>query len=616
MQIIKINILLLFLLLCVGFCYSQTIDASLGEPGYLFINKNVDFIATDSEISLSEVLLPSRQLQFKKTNGKDVIFKGYDSYHYWYRFSISNKDTISKSLILLMGQLGIRHAELWKEHNHSWVSLGKTGYQYDFKSRPYLFSHYAYPVLASPQTTDTFYLNIDESHAYKVIAFALIKPNVMKRMENRFYYLFGIFTGILLFFALINVYLWFSIKEKIHLWYSLYIITILFFMLKHEGFDSQFLGLDSFYGYRSTSMAAASLLAVGFLTKVVQLFLINISTNSKLYKITYFVKWLAWIFAFIGWLIFLIEPNNTTEIIVFETMNKIGFAALALIIINCIYSFIKGYKLSLFIFAGLFVFLAGIIIRGLFISSDSYLFPPSLFEIGIVAEAVIISFGLMYRYNLFKKEKEQLAIELEKQSAEAATQIVLTQEAEQKRIALDLHDELGGNLAAIKMTLQSFDLPEQQMDIAKQLIDKASNNARHIAHNLMPPEFEQTDLTELLKNYYQNLSNENICKFRFYSSGSNPHFDKQKDLMIYRIFMELSNNILKHARATEATLQLIYYDNYLELMAEDNGTGIPENKKEGIGLKNIDSRVKYLKGKINIDSGKSGTTIVIQIPHK
>jgi signal transduction histidine kinase len=80
--------------------------------------------------------------------------------------------------------------------------------------------------------------------------------------------------------------------------------------------------------------------------------------------------------------------------------------------------------------------------------------------------------------------------------------------------------------------------------------------------------------------------------------------------------MELSNNILKHANATEATLQLIYYDTYLELMAEDNGTWIPENKKEGIGLMNINSRVNYLKGKINIDSGKSGTTIVIQIPYK
>lgn len=615
MQVIKTNILLL-LLLCTGYAYSQSIDASIQDPGYLFINKNVEFISSDTIIQVKDILLQNLQQKFQKIEGKEVIYKGYEPYHYWYRFSVFNKGTVTKPLILLMGQLGIRNAEIWKLQNGSLLLLGKTGYEYHFQSRPYLFSHYAFPVSISPQAIDTFYLNIDESHTYKVDAFALIKPNVMKRMENRFYFLFGIFTGILLFFAITNIYLFFSIKEKIHLWYSFYILTLLFFMFKHEGLDSQFLGLDTFYGYRSSYMGAVAILGVGFLMHVMQKFLINISPQNKLYQFTSFIKWCCWAGALIQWVVFLIRPDNLIEKITFEIFNKITLIALLLIFINCIYSFSRGFKSSLFIFGGLAVFLVGAITRTLFISSKSYIFPPSLFEIGLVAEAIIISFGLMYRYNLFKKEKEQLAIELEKQSAEAATQIVLTQEAEQKRIALDLHDELGGNLAAIKMTLQSFDLPEKQMDIAKQLIDKASDNARHIAHNLMPPEFEQTDLTELLKNYYQNLSNENVCKFRFYSSGGNPHFDKQKDLMIYRIFMELSNNILKHARATEATLQLIYYDNYLELMAEDNGTGIPENKKEGIGLKNIDSRVKYLKGKINIDSGKTGTTIVIQIPYK
>ncbi len=613
MQVVKINILLL-LLLCTGYAYSQPIDATIKSPGYLFINNNVEYISSDSIIPVKDMLLQRIQQKFKKIEGEEVIYKGYEPYHYWYRFSIFNKEAEIKSLILLMGQLGIRNAEIWRLQNDSLVLLGKTGYEYHFQSRPYLFSHYAFPVSISPQSIDTFYINMDESHAYKVDAFALIKPNVMKRMENRFYFLFGIFTGILLFFAITNIYLFFSIREKIHLWYSFYILTLLFFMFKHEGLDSQFLGLDTFYGYRSSYMGAVAILGVGLLMHVMQKFLTNIPARNKLYRFTAFVKWCCWIGAFIQWTVFLIRPENVVEKISFVIFNTITLIALLLIFVNCIYSFIKGFKSSLFIFMGLAVFLVGAVTRTLFISTKSYIFPPSLFEIGLVAEAVIVSFGLMYRYNLFKKEKEQYALELEKQSAEAARQILLTQEAEQKRIALDLHDELGGNLAAIKMSLQSFDLPEQQLDAAKKLIDKASNNARFIAHNLMPPEFEQTELSELLKNYYQDLSNENVCKFRFYSSGSNHHFDKQQDLMIYRIFMELSNNILKHAKATDATLQLIYYDTYLELMAEDNGTWAGENDKRGIGMKNIHSRVNYLKGKINIDSGRHGTTIMIQIP--
>lgn len=86
-------------------------------------------------------------------------------------------------------------------------------------------------------------------------------------------------------------------------------------------------------------------------------------------------------------------------------------------------------------------------------------------------------------------------------------------------------------------------------------------------------------------------------------------------LVVYRIFTELSGNIVKHANATQAVMQCIIYDTYILISAEDNGKGIePGTDKNGIGLKNIRSRVQLLKGKINIDSGEAGTTIIIEIP--
>ncbi|MEO6141172.1 MAG: 7TM diverse intracellular signaling domain-containing protein [Ginsengibacter sp.] len=596
-------------------CNGQTIDASLTEKGYSFINKSIEYLASQKELSITEVLSSDAQKKFIKVAPESVIFKGYEPYHYWYRMSISNMDSVSKSVVLLLGQLGIRNSELWKVEKHKLSSLGKTGYEFPFHSRPYLFAHYAYPISIAPLSVDTFYVNVNESHAYKVMAFALLQPKVMKQKENRFYFLFGIFTGVLIFFAITNLYLYFFIKEKIHLWYSFYIITILFFMLKHEGLDSQFLGLDSFYGYRSTYMGAVAILAIGLLMHVVQKFLSNISPSGKLYKITSLVKVLCFVGVVIQWLTFLLMPDNTIEKIVFEVFNKINLVAVILIFINCIYSFYKGFKASLFILGGLSLFLVGAITRTLFLGSESYIFPPSLFEIGLVAEAIIISFGLMHHYKKFKKEKEQLLIKLETQSAEAAKQILITQQEEQQRIALDLHDELGGNLAAIKMRLQSFHLPESQTEIVNQLIDDASSRARNIAHNLMPPHFEETSLVELLNNYFQTLSHSGLCKFRFYSSDTSHSFDKQSELTIYRIFMELSNNIIKHSSATEATIQIIYYDEYLELMVEDNGTGFQNEQQNGLGLKNVHARVNYLKGTLNIDSEKSGTTIMIQIPY-
>ena len=80
--------------------------------------------------------------------------------------------------------------------------------------------------------------------------------------------------------------------------------------------------------------------------------------------------------------------------------------------------------------------------------------------------------------------------------------------------------------------------------------------------------------------------------------------------------MELTSNIIKHSKATEATIQLVYHEKQMILMAEDNGKGFGQEIEPGIGLKNVRSRVNFLNGSMNIDSGNGGTTIMIQIPFK
>lgn len=193
--------------------------------------------------------------------------------------------------------------------------------------------------------------------------------------------------------------------------------------------------------------------------------------------------------------------------------------------------------------------------------------------------------------------------------------IVKTQEAERKRIAEDLHDEIGSSLAALKLRLQKSGLTEKEMSDMLEVVDKAADDTRTISHNLMPPEFAKTSLHNLLDTYYSKLNSESAIRFHFHSSGYNHNFSKEDELVIYRIVMELTGNILKHSGATEATVQLIDFSNYLEIMTEDNGKGIADTITDGIGMKNIQSRVNYLNGEIRIDSGQNGTTTMIKIPY-
>lgn len=598
--------------------HGQVVDAAEVEKhnGHFFITRYVSYMKTNTIVPFDSAKGLFNQNRFSGLGNKKIIFKGYDPFFYWFRFIVHNGNSSEKEFIFMQAGLGIRDSELWQVNGEKITSLGKTGYKYPYQARPYPNLHYCHPVTIAANSTDTFYLFKDESHAFKVDGFVLNDPRALKKKEGNFYFLFGNILGLLLLFIFINFFLYFAIKEKIHLWYCGYLLFTLLFLIKNEGLDSEFLGLDSEAGYRSTSIGSFGSLAMGFLVKVVQLFLVNIRPKSMLNKAMELSKWIAWTGGIALLLVFYFQPIHFIDVLAYQWANKAGLIVFIVVPIACSYSFIKGYKPALFILGGMSVFLLGGLLRVLYITQESYLFPPTLFEIGMVAEAIIISFGLMYRYNQFKKEKELLKTELERQQSEVTKQVIMAQEAEQKRIAEDLHDELGGNLAAIKMTLQRFSIPESQSAELIQLIDNASINARNISHNLMPPDFEQTSLKELLENNFRHLNKETRTRFYFHYTGNNNHFDKQEELMIYRIVMELTNNIIKHAKASESTIQFIYHEKHLALVVEDNGCGFYQDSSKGIGLKNILSRVNYLNGTLDIDSGNHGTTIMIEIPYK
>lgn len=594
---------------------AQPVNADLSGEKYQMINGSVDYLQTNSLIPIDSVLKPESQKRFKRLGNKGIIYSGYEPYYYWYRFTISNNTSSTRNLVLLFGGLGVREAEIWQKEMGEWKYAGVTGYQYPLEKRPYRYAHPAFPLTLQANTTDTFLLKIDESHAYKVAVFVLTDMANMKIFEHRFYFMMGIIVGLLLLFALFNLYLFFSIKENIHLWYFGYIACMLLFTIKDEGLDPEFLGLDSANGYRLTSMLAISGLAIFFLLQMVQAFLINIRKSSLLYKSTSLVKWLLLFAAAVQFVVFYFQASNEIEYVIFHVTNKVGLVAILIVLISSIYSYRKGFKPAIFMLAGQVVFLIGAVLRSLFIAMENHVFPPSAFEVGLLIEVIVISYGLMYRYNRYKKQKEDLALELQEEKLKATREILNTQEQEQKRIAADLHDELGGNLAAIKMTLQSFNLPGQQNETLNYLIDTASNNARHIAHNLMPPDFENTSLKILLDKFYQQVNTEGKINFHFFDSGNNGRFNKQEELMIYRIIMELTNNVIKHSKATEATIQLVYHEKQLTLMAEDNGQGMSPESEDGIGLKSIRLRVNFFNGNLNVDTSKNGTTILIQIPY-
>ncbi|SFW75268.1 sensor histidine kinase [Chitinophaga sancti] len=221
---------------------------------------------------------------------------------------------------------------------------------------------------------------------------------------------------------------------------------------------------------------------------------------------------------------------------------------------------------------------------------------------------------MLYKIERYKKKEFMLLNRIHEQQEHELD----IQEAERRRIAEDLHDEIGSSLAAIRMNLQSLSYnsvhDEQRATSLLKLVDQTSQNVRRATHNLIPPHFETTPFTSILQSYFSSLDSGNTIAFQYYCNAYQHCFSTRQELLIYRIVIELTHNIIRHAQASEASIQLLFCPTYLEIMVEDNGIGLPPAIQQGIGLNSVHSRVRSLAGKIHIDSGRGGTTFIIHVP--
>jgi signal transduction histidine kinase len=149
------------------------------------------------------------------------------------------------------------------------------------------------------------------------------------------------------------------------------------------------------------------------------------------------------------------------------------------------------------------------------------------------------------------------------------------------------------------------------------LINNASDELRKIAHNMMPEVLMKVGLAEALQDFCNNISSGKLLKINLQTFGMEKRLSSATEIMLYRIIQELVNNIIKHAYATEAIIQINREGNRLSLTIEDNGKGFDTKEveeKRSMGMATIRSRVDYLNGRLTIDSRKDiGTTVMIDL---
>ncbi len=204
--------------------------------------------------------------------------------------------------------------------------------------------------------------------------------------------------------------------------------------------------------------------------------------------------------------------------------------------------------------------------------------------------------------------------------------IVDTQEQERERFARDLHDSLGQQLSGIKFflaTLKKMDLSsgkkhDELLSKSEAAINNAAVDLRSICFNLMPRALENFGLSHAITELCRKMEAEGSLSFIISISKNFPPLNKPLEIAIFRIVQEFINNSIKHGKASEVKITMKSSSEILNITLQDNGVGFDStslNKFEGMGLKNVRSRVGSYNGDVKIESVVNrGTRYYLKIP--
>ncbi|WP_075589816.1 sensor histidine kinase [Labilibacter marinus] len=226
---------------------------------------------------------------------------------------------------------------------------------------------------------------------------------------------------------------------------------------------------------------------------------------------------------------------------------------------------------------------------------------------------------------IIKVEPEIASEEVEAESVQA---ILEGQENERRRIGREIHDGVGPMLSFIKLSFDSVldeisDTDFKQPEVLKSIsetIDLVAADLRVLSHKLVPRTLDEFGLYSAFHSLLFKLNESRKANFEFYSNLTTENrFVVDLELSIYRCAQELLNNAIKYAKASHILVQIILHKQSIILMVEDDGVGFDmselEDNHQGIGLTNVETRVRLLDGEFNIDSVKGrGTVVSIEIP--
>lgn len=242
----------------------------------------------------------------------------------------------------------------------------------------------------------------------------------------------------------------------------------------------------------------------------------------------------------------------------------------------------------------------------------------SLVFIAILIGAFFVIVFIQQKRKLQEKLAEEQVKQVKQAGEIAQLQAVLNaQEEEKNKISSELHDHVGGSIAALKHRLERVKQHFEDYPQLIELVNGIATGVRNISHLLSAKKILSIGLKRAITHLAGHF-NSDATIIKTYIEDIDPLLTDEQKVNIFRIAQELLTNIQKHAKANKVFVQLVKDENTVHFSVEDDGVGFDKAEKEldsGIGLGNVIDRIKSLNGEFEIDThpGK-GTSVTMQIP--
>ena len=247
----------------------------------------------------------------------------------------------------------------------------------------------------------------------------------------------------------------------------------------------------------------------------------------------------------------------------------------------------------------------------------------------VLLAILLILFLVIYQKRIVSQENKLQKLQNERQLV-LLEATIKGQERERERLAKDLHDGIGSLLTGLNLHLKfqkNKEIPNSDMANflieACNIVEDGIENVRTVSHNLMPSTLERFGLITAMKECVESINKESGLSIKINTINEPLDTLKEIDLGLLRVFQELIQNTIKHANASIAQVTIEYFTDFIRLNYKDNGQGINFDKiseignRNGIGIKNMQSRIQALKGEFSISRrNKNGFEVQIEVPVK